>query len=110
MVELVDRMLELNNQKHSGKLAPSQVDRVDREIAATDAEIDNLIVRNNRRRAKNHRRSAITWALACHLDLWKTWKYHPIPWNLPYSDTCGVGTAMTRVILSIGTASTGSLS
>jgi hypothetical protein len=43
MVELVDRMLELNNQKHSGKLAPSQVDRADREIAATDAEIDNLV-------------------------------------------------------------------
>ncbi len=43
MVELVDRMLELNKQKHSGKLAPSQVDRIDREIAATDAEIDNLV-------------------------------------------------------------------
>ncbi|MGO8792168.1 MAG: Eco57I restriction-modification methylase domain-containing protein, partial [Terriglobia bacterium] len=43
MVKLVDRMLELNKQKHSGKLAPSQVERVDREIAATDAEIDNLV-------------------------------------------------------------------
>jgi hypothetical protein len=43
MVELVDRMLELNKQKHSGKLAPSQVDRIDREIAATDTEIDNLV-------------------------------------------------------------------
>jgi hypothetical protein len=43
MVELVDRMLELNKQKHSGKLAPSQMDRLDREIAATDAEIDNLV-------------------------------------------------------------------
>ncbi len=43
MVELVDRMLELNKQKHSGKLAPSQVERVDREIAATDAEIDKLV-------------------------------------------------------------------
>ena len=43
MVKLVDRMLELNKQKHSGKLAPSQADRVDREIAATDAEIDNLV-------------------------------------------------------------------
>ncbi|HMD85755.1 MAG TPA: N-6 DNA methylase [Terriglobia bacterium] len=43
MVELVDRMLELNKQKHSGKLAPSQVERIDREIAATDAEIDNLV-------------------------------------------------------------------
>ena len=43
MVELVDRILELNKQKHSGKLAPSQVERVDREIAATDAEIDDLV-------------------------------------------------------------------
>ena len=43
MVELVDRMLELNKQKHSGKLAPSQVERVDREIAATDAAIDDLV-------------------------------------------------------------------
>jgi type I restriction-modification system DNA methylase subunit len=43
MVKLVDRMLELNRQKHSGKLAPSQVERIDREIAATDAEIDGLV-------------------------------------------------------------------
>jgi len=43
MVALVDRMLALNKQKHSGKLAPSQVDRVDREIAATDPEIDDLV-------------------------------------------------------------------
>ncbi len=43
MVKLVDRMLELNKQKHSAKLAPSQVERVDREIAATDGEIDNLV-------------------------------------------------------------------
>ena len=43
IVNLVDRMLELNKQKHSGKLAPSQVERVDREIATTDAEIDGLV-------------------------------------------------------------------
>ena len=43
MVKLVDRMLELNKQKHSGKLASSQVERLDREIAATDAEIDGLV-------------------------------------------------------------------
>ena len=36
-------MPELNRQKRSGKLAPSQVDRVDREIAATDPEIDDLV-------------------------------------------------------------------
>jgi adenine-specific DNA-methyltransferase len=43
MVGHADRMLELNKQKHSSKLAPSQVERVDREIAATDAEIDNSV-------------------------------------------------------------------
>ena len=43
MVELVDRMLELSKQKHSGRLAPSQVDRVDRELAATDAEIEDVV-------------------------------------------------------------------
>ena len=46
MVKLVDRMLELNKQKHSvpqSGIAPSQVERVDREVAATDAEIDNLV-------------------------------------------------------------------
>jgi hypothetical protein len=36
-------MLELDKKKHSGKLAPSQLDRVDRQIPATDAEIDNLV-------------------------------------------------------------------
>jgi hypothetical protein len=35
-------MLDLNKKKHSGKLAPSELDRVDREIAATDREIDEL--------------------------------------------------------------------
>jgi type I restriction-modification system DNA methylase subunit len=43
MVALVERMLELNKQKHSGKLAPSELDRVEREIARTDEEIDNLV-------------------------------------------------------------------
>jgi len=43
MVRLVDRMVEMNKHKHSGKLAPSQVERVDREIASTDAEIDKLV-------------------------------------------------------------------
>jgi hypothetical protein len=33
----------LNRQKHSGRLAPSQIDRVDREIASTDEEIDELV-------------------------------------------------------------------
>jgi len=43
MVTLVDRMLESNNKKHSGKLAPSEVDRIEREIASADAEIDDLV-------------------------------------------------------------------
>ena len=43
MVVLVDRMLEMNRKKHSGKLAPSELDRLEREIAATDAEIDDVV-------------------------------------------------------------------
>ncbi len=43
MVALVERMLELSKKKHSGKLAPSELDRLDREIAATDEEIDELV-------------------------------------------------------------------
>jgi hypothetical protein len=43
MVALVDRMLELNQKKHSGKLAPSELDRLEREIASTDREIDDLV-------------------------------------------------------------------
>lgn len=43
LVALVDRMLELNKKKHSGKLAPSELDRLEREIAATDREIDELV-------------------------------------------------------------------
>ncbi len=40
---LFERMLDLNKRKHSGKLAPSELERVEREIAATDAEIDSLV-------------------------------------------------------------------
>lgn len=43
MSELVEQMLQLNKEKHFDKLAPSEVERVDREITATDAEIDNLV-------------------------------------------------------------------
>ncbi len=43
MVAQVEQMLELNNKKHSGNLAPSELDRLEREIAATDAEIDELV-------------------------------------------------------------------
>jgi hypothetical protein len=43
MVALLERMLGLNGEKHSGKLAPSELDRVEREVGATDAEIDELV-------------------------------------------------------------------
>jgi hypothetical protein len=43
MVTLVERMLELNKKKHSGTLAPSELDRLEREIASTDREIDELV-------------------------------------------------------------------
>ena len=36
-------MLGLSKKKHPGKLAPSELDRLEREIAATDGEIDNLV-------------------------------------------------------------------
>ena len=50
-----ERMLELNMQKHSAKLAPSQLDRVDREITSTDAEIDNLVYELYRIAGEEHR-------------------------------------------------------
>ena len=43
MVALVGCMLELNKKKQSGKLAPSELDRLEREIASTDQEIDALV-------------------------------------------------------------------
>jgi type I restriction-modification system DNA methylase subunit len=46
MVAVVERMLELNKKKHSfpqSGIAPSELDRLERQIAATDAEIDELV-------------------------------------------------------------------
>ncbi len=43
MVALVDRMLEMNKKKHSGKLAPSELDCLERELASTDQQIDELV-------------------------------------------------------------------
>ncbi|HVB56734.1 MAG TPA: N-6 DNA methylase [Candidatus Acidoferrales bacterium] len=43
IVALVEQMLELNKKKHSGKLAPSELDRLERELATTDAQIDDLV-------------------------------------------------------------------
>jgi hypothetical protein len=42
----VDSMLDLNRKKHSVPpcgIAPSELDRLEREIASTDREIDELI-------------------------------------------------------------------
>lgn len=36
-------MLELNKQKHSTTPAPSELDRLEREVVATDPEIDELV-------------------------------------------------------------------
>lgn len=33
----------MDKKKHSGKLAPSEFDRLEREIASTDREIDELV-------------------------------------------------------------------
>jgi type I restriction-modification system DNA methylase subunit len=43
MVNLVDRMLELNNRKRSGKYAPSELERLEHEIVSSDHEIDELV-------------------------------------------------------------------
>ncbi len=43
MVALVERMLEMNKKKHSGKLAPSEIERLERDIVSTDQEIDKLV-------------------------------------------------------------------
>ncbi len=45
MVTLVERMLELNKRKHSGDLAPSEIQRLESAITATDSEIDDLVYR-----------------------------------------------------------------
>jgi type I restriction-modification system DNA methylase subunit len=43
VVALVNRMLEMKRKIHSDKLAPSEVARMDQEIAATDTEIDSRV-------------------------------------------------------------------
>jgi hypothetical protein len=43
IVALVQRMQRLNEKKHSGRLAPSELARLDRETAATNGEIDDLV-------------------------------------------------------------------
>ena len=43
IVALVEHILEMNRKKISGKLAPSEVDRIDREIASTDTRINTLV-------------------------------------------------------------------
>jgi phosphoenolpyruvate-protein kinase (PTS system EI component) len=43
VVALVDRMLEMNKKKHSVRLARSELERLEREIASTDRETDNMV-------------------------------------------------------------------
>jgi hypothetical protein len=43
MVALADTILRLNRRKQSGKLAPSEIDRTDRQITSTNREIDDLV-------------------------------------------------------------------
>lgn len=46
MVTLADRMLQLNKKKYSvpqSGIAPSELDRLERDIASTDSEIDELV-------------------------------------------------------------------
>jgi type I restriction-modification system DNA methylase subunit len=43
IVVIVEKMLELNKKKHADKLAPSGLDRLEREIDATDSQIDDLV-------------------------------------------------------------------
>jgi hypothetical protein len=43
VVALVDRILELNNARHSDKLAPSELQRIERQISETDTGIDDLV-------------------------------------------------------------------
>ncbi len=43
MLTLVERMMKISGVKHSGKLAPSDLQRLERELASTDAEIDDLV-------------------------------------------------------------------
>lgn len=43
IIGLVEQMLELNDKKQSGKLASAELQRLEREITETDAQIDNLV-------------------------------------------------------------------
>lgn len=43
LVTQVERMLEIQTSKRAGKLAPSELERIERQIAATDAQIDDLV-------------------------------------------------------------------
>jgi hypothetical protein len=53
MVALVERMLDLNQTKTSVNCVPSEVGRLEREIAASDAEIDDLVLKFTTSRTKS---------------------------------------------------------
>jgi hypothetical protein len=40
---LVDRMLEMNRERHLGKLGSSELERLKREVASTETKIDDLV-------------------------------------------------------------------
>ena len=43
IVALVERMLEMNRERHLGKLGSSELERLKREVAATETKIDDLV-------------------------------------------------------------------
>lgn len=43
LMNLVTSIFQLTLKKESGELAPSQLQRLEREIAATDAKIDDFV-------------------------------------------------------------------
>jgi hypothetical protein len=43
VVALVDRILELNDARHSDRLAPSELQRIERQISGTDSGINDLV-------------------------------------------------------------------
>jgi hypothetical protein len=43
LVGWVGVMMELNRKRRSGKLAPSELERLEREVVVTDAKIDDMV-------------------------------------------------------------------
>jgi hypothetical protein len=43
LVGWVGAMMELNSKRRSGKLAPSELERLEREVVVTEAKIDDMV-------------------------------------------------------------------